>query len=174
MKSFTKTALIATIAFGIPMGTLAGIIIGFAHGLSAGVSFGIKAAAGSGLPFGLLLASFMVIQRWRFSRARPEFTGEHLLHDGPANHFLKAEGVGGWLFLTKERLLFRSHQFNVQRHELSIPLAEITHVSPVKTARIFPNGLSIVTRSGRGERFVVEANQTWCDEILRAQTIKSQ
>jgi len=170
MKSFTKTALIATIAFGIPMGTLAGIIIGFAHGLSAGVSFGIKAAAGSGL----LLAGFMAIQRWRFSRARPEFTGEHLLHDGPANHFLKAEGVGGWRFLTKERLLFRSHQFNVQRHELSIPLAEITHVSPLNTATIFPNSPRFVTRSGREERFVVEANQTWCDEILRAQTIKSQ
>jgi len=116
------------------------------------------------------MTGFMAIQRRRFSRARVELIGEQLLHDGPANHFLNGEGVGGWLFLTKERLLFRSHQFNVQRHELSVPLKEIAEVQPVRTARIFPNGLRLVTRSGKEERFVVREHGRWRDEIVRAHT----
>lgn len=170
MKSFPKTALRAGIAFGIPMGILAGIMIGIARGLSSGVSLGFLMAGGSGLAFGLATAGFMAIQRKHFARARPEFTGGELLHDGPANHFLNGEGVGGWLFLTKELLLFRSHEFNIQRHELSVPLSEIAEVQAVRTAKIFSNGLRLVTRSGRDERFVVGAHQRWCDEIIRAQT----
>jgi hypothetical protein len=152
------------------MGVLVGVVVAIARGFSFGVSFGLAMAVAAGAAFGLAMAGFMAIQRRRFSRARPEFIGEQLLHDGPANHFLNGEGVGGWLFLTRERLLFRSHQFNVQRHELSVRLTEIAEVQPVRTARIFPNGLRLVTRSGKEERFVVGEHRRWHDEIVRAQT----
>jgi len=170
MQSFAKTALITGVAFGIPMGLLAGVVFGIVRGLSNGVVFGLVTAAISGLAFGLAMAGFIAIQRRRFAQARPDFTGEQLLHDGPANHFLNGEGVGGWLFLTKERLLFRSHRFNFQRHELSMPLEDIAEVQPVRTAKVFPNGLRCVTHSGRDDRFVVEAHRRWCGEIVRAQT----
>jgi GRAM domain len=176
MKVFTKTTLITGIAFGVPMGLLfgilAGITIGIARGFSVGVVFGLKIAAISGLAcsllFGLAMASFVAIQRQHVSKMRPEFTGEHLLHDGPANHFLNGEGVGGYLYLTDCRLFFRSHKFNIQTHELSIPLVDILEIRPVRTAKIFPNGLRLVTYSGREERFVVEANRRWCDEVVKA------
>jgi len=170
VKSFVKTALINGTAFGVPMGTLAGVVMASARGPSFGASFGLAMAVASGAAFGLAMTGFMAIQRRRCSRARVELIGEQLLHDGPANHFLNGEGVGGWLFLTKERLLFRSHQFNVQRHELSVPLKEIAEVQPVRTARIFPNGLRLVTRSGKEERFVVREHGRWRDEIVRAHT----
>jgi hypothetical protein len=170
MKAFAKTALITGTAFGIPMGVIAGIVFGVARGFSSGVSFGLAIAPISGLAFGLSMAGFMAIQRRRVSQTRPEFTGERLLHDGPANHFLNGEGVGGWLYLTEQRLLFRSHKFNIQPHELSVPLVDISEVRPVRTAKIVPNGLRLVTRSGRDERFVVQAHRRWCDEIIRAQT----
>ena len=141
--------------------------MGIVSGFSGGLSFGLVTGAASGLAFGLAMAGFMAIQRRRFSRTRPEFRGEELLHDGPANHFVNGEGVGGWLFLTRDRLLFRSHQVNIQPHELSVPLADIAEIQPVRTARIFPNGLRLVTRSGREERFVVEAHRRWSDEILK-------
>ena len=169
MKSFVKTALTTGVAFGIPTGILAGVVFGISRGFSNGVVFGLVSALILGLPFGLAMAGFMAMQRRRFARIRPDFTGEQLLHDGPANHFLNGEGVGGWLFLTKERLLFRSHRFNFQQHQLSIPLEDIAEVQPVRTAKIFPNGLRVVTHSGRDDRFVVEANQTWCSEIVKAQ-----
>ena len=170
MKSFIKTALITGACFGISMGICAGILVGIARGISAGISFGLWGAVASGLVFGLAMASFTAMMRRSFARTRPEFKGEELLRDGPANHFLNGEGVGGWLFLTKERLLFRSHQFNVQCHELSFPLAEIAEVQPARTVGLFPNGLRLVTHSGKNERFVVEAHRRWCDEIIRAQT----
>lgn len=138
---------------------------GIAPGLSGGVLFGLMA----GGAFGLIMASFKAMQMRRFTQARSEFTSEELLHDGPANHLLNRESVGGWLFLTKKRLLFRSHPINVQRHELSVPLAEIAEVQPVRTAGVIPNGLRVLTRSGTDDRFVVEARRKWCDEILRAQ-----
>jgi hypothetical protein len=169
MKSLAKTALITGLPFGISMGVLAGVAFGITRRLSNGVVFGLVVAIASGLVFGLAMASFMAIQRRRFAQARPDFASEQLLHDGPANHFFNGEGVGGWLFLTRERLLFRSHKYNFQRHELSIPLEEIAEIRPVRTAIILPNGLRIITRSGRDDRFLVEARRKWCSEIVKAQ-----
>ena len=173
MKSFTKTALITGTAYGIPMGLLAGVVLTLARGFAFGIAFGLAIAVMSGAAFGLVMGGFVAIQRRRFARARPEFSGEQLLHDGPANHFLNGEGVGGWLFLTQERLLFRSHQINIQPHELSVTLAEIAEVQPVRTAKVFPNGLRLVTRSRKEDRFVVEEHRRWCDEIIRAKTHKA-
>jgi hypothetical protein len=169
VKSFAITAVVTGIAFGIPMGLLSGVVLTIARGSSFGVSFGLVSSVASGAAFGLGMAGFMAFFRRRVSCARPQFTGEQLLHDGPANHFVNGEGVGGRLFLTKERVLFRSHGFNIQCHELSVPLAEITQAEPVRTARIFPNGLRLVTRTGKEERFVVREHRRWCDEIFRAQ-----
>lgn len=166
---FVKTTIITGIAFGMPMGVLTGLLEGLARGSSYGFLFGLFTAVASGLAFGLTLAVFLAIQRRRFSQARPEFVSEHLLHDGPANHFFHGEGVGGWLYLTEQRLLFRSHKINIQPHELSVPLTDIVEVRAVRTAKIFPNGLSLVTRHGLDERFVVENHKKWCNEIARAQ-----
>jgi hypothetical protein len=174
MNRFAKITLILGTAFGIPMGALAGIVIGLVLGFSSGVWFGLATAAVSGLAFGLSMAGVAAIQRRRFSQTRPEFVGEPLLHDGPANHLLRWEGVGGWLYLTEQRLFFRSHDFNIQSHDLSVPLAEISEVSPVQTFKIISNGLRVVTLSGRDERFVVEAHKRWCDEVLRAKSRLTQ
>jgi hypothetical protein len=173
MKNFLKIVLITGAAFGIPMGTLAGIAIGIARGTSVGVFCALIVAIASGIAFGLGMGAFMTLQRRRFAPTRPEFAGEELLHDGPANHFLNGEGVGGWLFLTKERLLFRSHAFNIQCHELSVPLSDIAEIQAVRTAKLFANGLRLVTRDGKEERFVVEAHKTWRDEIVRQKNSKA-
>lgn len=169
MKGFVKTAVITAAAFGIPMGIIAGIVVGIARGVSAGALAGGIVTIAAGLPFGLVMGLFIVLQRQRVEKNRPELTGGDLVHDGPANHFFNYEGVGGWLFLTKERLLFRSHKFNIQRHELSIALDDIAEVQPVRTAKIFPNGLRVVTRLGQDERFVVQENRVWCEQIVRTQ-----
>ena len=150
------------------MGLLTGVAMGSLCGLSVGTKTGLAIGLLSGVAFGLAMACFFAIQRGRFALARPELTGEDVLHDGPANHFLNGEGVGGWLFLTKERVVFRSHQFNIQPHELSVPLTEITDVQDVRLAKVFPTGLRFVTRSGNEEWFVVEDNRRWRDEIVKA------
>lgn len=161
MTKFAKTTLFKGIPFGIAMGVFYILVVGWHRGLWL--------AVGSGLFFGIAMAVFTSYQRRRFVLHRPAFSGEQVLHEGPANHFLNREGVGGWIYLTSRRFMFRSHAINLQPHELSIELSDISDVQPVMTAKIIPNGLRIVTRSGRDERFVVEDRRRWCYEITNAQ-----
>ena len=162
MRRFAKTTILAGIPFGLAMGVF--------YVLRVGWSRGLLLASGSGLLFGIAMAAFSTYQRRRFTVERPAFADERVLHEGPANHFLNREGVGGWIYLTTRRLLFRSHAINFQPHELSIELSDISEAMPVLTAKFIPNGLRIVTHSGRDERFVVEERRRWCDEIKRART----
>lgn len=161
MKKFVKTTLFSGVPFGAAMGVF--------YILMAGWHRGLWLAVGSGVFFGVTTAAFTSYQRHRFASGRPAFSGEEILHEGPANHFLNREAVGGWIYLTPRRFLFRSHAVNFQPHELSIDLSDISKAQPVMTAKIIPNGLRIVTRSGRDERFVVEDRRRWCHEIANAQ-----
>jgi len=161
MRRFVRTTLCTGIPFGVAMGVF--------YVLVAGWQGGLLLAAGSGFLFGIAMAAFASYQRRRFAAQRQAFTDEQVLYKGPANHFFNGKSVGGWIYLTPRRLLFRSHAINLQPHELSIDLSDISEALPVLTAKIIPNGLRIVTRSGRDERFVVEGHRRWCDEITNAQ-----
>ena len=153
---------------GIMIGSLTGFTSGISKGLSDGILAGLPIALFSGLLFGLGMGSFAVLMRQRFVRAESGFTEEQLLHDGPANHFLNGEGVGGWLYLTNRHLVFRSHPLNFQPHELSLGLVQISDAQASRTAKIIPNGLRITMSSGHNEVFVVNAHKVWRDKILQA------
>jgi len=159
MLRFLKIAVLA----GVPFGLLMAVVL--APVSNSGVS--LKIALATGGAFGLLMAGFAAWQRSRFTQEDPCGEGERLVKQGPANHFLGWEAVGGWLSLTDQRLLFRSHRFNVQRHELPIPLAEVKRVEACWTAWIIPNGLRVVTARGT-ERFVVEGRQSWVTALNQA------
>ncbi|WP_422929113.1 GRAM domain-containing protein [Singulisphaera sp. PoT] len=120
----------------------------------------------SGLLFGVAIVAFTEWQRSRSTKEVPDLDGERLIKDGPANHFRGLESVGGWLYLTDHRLYFRSHRFNVQNHELTIPLSDIRDVKTSMTLGIVPNGLLISTGL-RQERFVVVGRKAWVEEIRR-------
>ncbi len=87
--------------------------------------------------------------------------GESVVHFGPANHFKGLESVGGKLFLTSQRLRFRSHTMNVQTHDESYPLDTIVAVEATRTLGLIPNGLLVRLRDGRAERFVVGGRAQW-------------
>ena len=149
---------------GIPFGLIMALVFSHAGDWHVGVPAGLCA----GFFFGLGTAVFLDRQRHRFQIERPDFSGEQLLWEGPANHFLHGEGVGGWLYLTTRRLLFRSHRFNLQPHETDLPLADISDASPALTIGFIPNGLLVCTVSGRRERFVVGRRKRWSAEISNA------
>lgn len=161
MKYFAKRVFVSGVPYGIAMGIVFLFI--------AGWPVALLLAVGSGLVFGLAMATFTTFTRKKFALQPPAFENEEVIHDGPANHFLKREGVGGWLFLTSRRVLFISHSVNFQPHALSIELADISNALPVLTLGVIPNGLRILTRSGDDERFVVQDRKTWCNEIVTAQ-----
>jgi TIR domain len=117
-----------------------------------------------GALFGATSAAFVYLLHRQFFVQAPVLQGERLLKQGPAFHGLGIVGGGGWLYLTDGRLWFRSHWFNLHRHELSIPLIEIVDVRP---RALIPDGLEIRTRAG-AERYRVPDRRGWLREIARA------
>ena len=159
MSRFFATAVFAGVPFGVVMGVLIA--------LQTDINLGLVAVPFTGLGFGLLLAGFTAWQRHRFTREGTGPDGEQLLKQGAANLFRGLEGVGGWLYLTDKRLLFRPHQLNVQKQELSIPLDEVAEVRVCRTAWVVPNGLRVTTNQW-AHHFVVEDRRSWVDEISHA------
>lgn len=162
MKSSARTALLT----GIPFGLFMGIFFAFQHGPTSGVIAGIAC----GISFGLAMSTFAKQQKKKFQVERPLLENESLIKEGGANHFKNMEGVGGWIYLTDKRILFKSHSVNIQKHELSIPLHKISEAKACMTFRVIPNGLRIQTTDGNEEKFVVEGRSDWVKNILEART----
>lgn len=161
MKEFIKTLLMA----GVPFGVIMGVFYSFSNGVYGGIFGGVL----SGLLFGLLLGIFALIQKRKFKKTSFEITnGKSIIMDGGANHFKGAEGVGGWLFLSPDELIFKSHSFNMQNHQTVIPLKQISKVETILTLGLIPNGLHITTHDGNKERFVVNNRKVWVKRINEA------
>jgi hypothetical protein len=95
---------------------------------------------------------------------------ENLVREGAANLQRGAETVGGKLFLTNQRLLFKSHSLNIQTGSTDIPLAEVlgTRLCWTKflgVIPLLPNSLAIETTSGTEYRFVLFGRKEWATAI---------
>ncbi len=77
------------------------------------------------------------------------------------------EGVGGRLYLTNKRLVFKSHKLNIQNHQLSINLIDVIGFNKYKTLGIINNGLSIQTAQNTTEKFVVEQADEWINKLTQ-------
>ena len=126
---------------------------------------GLATGALSGLLFGWIIALFsrsaFVAQSTRIETG----PGESIVFESPANHFKRIEGVGGRLYLTNKRLIFKSHKLNFQNHQLVIELTDIKEVSRYKTLGMVNNGLAITTANNKTEKFVVEEIETWVNHL---------
>lgn len=158
MFRFLKT----TVLCGAPFG----LVLELSNFLRTGMDFGVARALITGLCFGLSMAVFMAWQRSRLASENPCGHEERLLKQGLANHKHKSvlKDAGGWLYLTDQRLVFRSHNLNFDNHEQSLPLEDIGEVQTCLTAWIIPNGVRVVTSRGE-ERYVVEDRRSWVEAI---------
>lgn len=101
---------------------------------------------------------------------KPKFRSEEkLIRDGAANMQRGLEAVGGWLYLTDQRLLFESHRFNVKTGPTEIPLSDVRATRAVWTKflgflPIFPNSLAIYA-GDREYVFVLSARDQWASSI---------
>jgi hypothetical protein len=82
--------------------------------------------------------------------------GEQIKFQGPANHIKGIEAVGGKIYLTNQRLFFRSHKWNFQNHSLSIPLEQIGNMEERLPRFAVKKRLIVKTTNGKCERFVLE------------------
>ncbi len=139
--NLTTKHIILRIASGI----VGGCIAGFIFGLSAGW-FGNSKSIMKGTEINLE-------------------KDETILFEAPANHFKGIEAVGGKLYLTNNRLVFKSHKFNFQNHEISIALSDIEKVNKYKVLGIANTGLSITTDENKTEKFVVQKREEWMKQL---------
>jgi len=119
----------------------------------------------SGLLYGWLTDKFLVGSIFTKPIHFNLDTGDVVIFQTPANHFKGVEGVGGILCLTDKRLIFKSHNINVQKHELSIPFSDIKAVDRYKTLGFMNNGLIVQLGNDVTEKFVVNKAKQWIEHI---------
>ena len=156
---------------GLLFGTLMAVLFILEHIISAKINstteivkiitIGIFSGAIGGLVFGFLVEKFKSSRFVNNSTRIDLDEDEQIIFQTPANHFKGAEGVGGKLYLTNKCLIFKSHKFNIQNHELSIPLNKITKIERYKVLSKISNGLKVQTVENTTERFVVEKADEW-------------
>jgi hypothetical protein len=86
---------------------------------------------------------------------QPQNEAEELIDKFAANLMRGVEGVGGRMILTNQRILFETHEINLQTTPLAIPLSAIQSVVPSNIVGIVPTGITIRCSSGEEYRFVV-------------------
>lgn len=161
-REWTRMALKSGAMFGVMMGVFATIQ---SRSIGNGVFTGVIAGACFG---SLLTLSFRWLVNRQISKYRaspPDFGGETVLMEGPANHFRGVESVGGYLWVTEKRIHFASHRVNVQNHMWTLPLAEVSEVQASTTPGRMQNSLSITTRTGESHSFIVNNLTRWADLI---------
>lgn len=99
---------------------------------------------------------------------------ENILFETGANHFKGIEGVGGKLYLTNKRLVFKSHKLNIQNQELSIFLSNIEKVGRYKTLGLVNNGLAVTTIDNKIEKFVVQQIDDWINQLAEKNGLQQQ
>lgn len=149
---------------GVPFGLLMGLGFAWRYGPWLGTVAGLACGAS----FGLAMAAFVERQRQRLHSVNAQFEGEPVVQEGPANHFLRGEGRGGWLTLTPSRLVFISHGKNLQNASLNLGLDQIASAAPALTAGVIPNGLRVHLNNGERESFVVSERKVWAQRISAA------
>ena len=122
---------------------------------------GLFGGALAGLLFGWLTGLFSNSKFFTSGTKIDTDENEDILFETLANHFKGVEAVGGKLFLTNKRLVFKSHKLNIQNHQLTLNISDIQKVDRYKTMGLVNNGLSVTTINGSTDKFVVQQPDEW-------------
>ena len=85
----------------------------------------ISVLCGGGVAAIVVGPAFIAVRAFTHSPEVPLESGEELLIEVLANHFLAGEARGGKLRVTSRRLVFRPHRFNVQLSPWAVKLENI-------------------------------------------------
>lgn len=91
--------------------------------------------------------------------------GEKVAIESLANLSNGFEKIGGKLFLTDKRLIFKSHKLNIHRKQINFEFGQISEVVKQKIAKISDNGVRVTTTDGKNFDFVVQDRDKWLEEF---------
>ena len=137
------------------------------YAITRAIITGVITGMLSGFIFGFIIHWFSKSSFLNKSTKIETDRDERILFESAANHFKGIEGVGGKLYLTNKRLIFKSHKLNIQNHQLAIPLADISEIGRYKTLGLVNNGLTVSTIHHATERFVVEDADLWEAHLVK-------
>lgn len=108
----------------------------------------------------LLIIVILLIFFIDFKRNESFITkGKKIIYKGLANHFT----TGGYLILTEDELIFKSHLLSTQQYTLRIPLKEIIEVKPINLMSI-SKGFIIFDHTN-SQQFIVFKRNLWVKNI---------
>ena len=159
------------IGFGMPM-TFFFLLQGFyllddysLNSITRVLLSSIAAGALSGFIFNFIMNLFKNSKFVKKSTAISLNENEIILLEKDANHFKGIESVGGRMFVTNNRIIFKSHALNIQNHEVSYIWNEIKQVTRYKSLGLLNNGLELHLKNNKVEKFVVEHTEALFLEI---------
>jgi len=94
--------------------------------------------------------------------------GDDIIHRNAANHIKNGVSVGGELYLLKDRIEFKTHNFNLSDEHLIITLDAVKHIELYNNLGFIKNGLKIYTIDNTVEKFIVKNRQLWYKEIIKS------
>ena len=166
LKSMTKKFWIAALTFGLPL-TI--IMIIYNSIFRGGPTFSIIVSALiGGTIAGLLFAWIMQYTAKRLVKNIIIETADNetILKEGGDNHVKGKEGVGGKIVLTNIRLIFKSHQLNIQNHQENFDLGQVEKLQATKTFGFWENGLMLELSHNAKHKFIVDEPTDWVEMIM--------
>lgn len=150
------------IGFAIPM-TIFYLIQGFIllneysfNSISRVLLSSLAAGALSGFIFNFIMNLFKNSKFVKKTTVIKLNENETVLLEENANHFKGLEAVGGRIYITNSRVIFKSHSLNIQNHEVSFLWDEIESTSRYKSLGLVNNGLELHLKNNKNEKFVIE------------------
>lgn len=122
---------------------------------------GLAGGLVAGFLFGWILGAFVNSKQVEQSTQITPDDDETILFGSQANHLRGIESIGGKLYLTNKRLVFKSHNFNFKNEMLSIARTDIVSIGTFKSLGLIANGLSVTLKDHKTEKFIVNRPDEW-------------
>jgi hypothetical protein len=90
---------------------------------------------------------------------------EVIEREGPANLRRGIEWVGGKLFLTNKRLVFKSHKLNIQKGQTNLALDKIENIHKKTAFPFLKNRVNILMREGKKYHFIITGCEEWIEKL---------
>jgi hypothetical protein len=90
---------------------------------------------------------------------------EHIVRESEANHYIEGKLMIGRLFLTNQRLVFRTHLHNFKQYDITVSVHAISRVSYRNHLGIFSHGIWIHETDETIHHFSVWSRRKWKEAI---------
>ena len=170
MEAFMNKPTTLGFALFIVFGLLTSLSLSLEHGLLIGIPCGVIA----GLFIALLYLLPLFLYRKKFLEIKTQLQGKiSVILDGEANYYNYSPlGIGGWLFLTNNELIFKHYHTllskkwwkDKQLQTVIIPLASIERTELYKQGNVKRIILNLLDQQ-QAQIFAVYDHTLWLEKI---------